>query len=79
MMEVKKNMSKEIKVPCKTYIQARQCECGGEMQRVYSNTTTLEYPPMYLHKCSKCGKTERLDKSYPFQIYSYDLTEEGDE
>lgn len=68
-------MSKEIKVPCQPYILTRQCECGGEMQRVYSDITTLEYPPKYTHKCNKCGKIEKLDKSYPCQMYEYDMPE----
>ena len=71
----KAQQSKEIKVPCKVNIVTRQCECGGEMQRVLSSTTTLEYPLMYLHECSRCGNTERFTKSYPYPIYLYDLPE----
>ena len=68
-------MSKKVKVPCKVNIITMQCDCGGEMQRVYSNTSTLEYPPMYLHKCNKCGKIERFDTSYPQPVYSYEWPE----
>lgn len=71
-------MSKEIKAPCKTYIQTRPCECDREMQRIYSSTTMLQYPLMYLRERSTYGKTELIDESYLFTVCSYNSIEEGD-
>lgn len=68
-------MSKEIKVPCQTYILTRQCECGGEMKYEPDGSITMVYPLRYTHKCTKCGKTETFTITYPRTIYEYDMPE----
>jgi hypothetical protein len=38
-------------------------ECGGAMEPTGFRYDTC--PPMYPHKCVKCGHGENLDKVYP--------------
>lgn len=34
------------------------CDCGGEMKA--SGATLLSKPPLYPHRCDKCGATESV-------------------
>lgn len=68
-------MSKEIDVPCQTFIRVMQCECGGEMKYEPSEFTTLQHPLKYKHVCNKCGKVEYFTTTYPMQISTYEMPE----
>lgn len=37
--------------------------CGGEL--IFTNVTLTMNPPVYPHKCNRCGRTETLDQIYP--------------
>lgn len=41
----------------------------GEMEVDTSEPTLMSNPPLIPHKCTKCGKTMHLPKSYPFVKY----------
>lgn len=68
-------MSKEVNVPCQTFIRVMQCECGGEMKYEPSEITTLQHPLKYKHVCNKCGKVEYYTNTYPMQISTYEMPE----
>ena len=68
-------MSKEINIPCQTFIRAMQCDCGGEMKYEPSEFTTLQYPLKYKHVCKKCGKVEYFEHCYPRQQFVYQFEE----
>lgn len=68
-------MSKEINIPCQTFIRAMQCDCGGQMKYEPSEFTTLQYPLKYKHVCTKCGKVEYYTTTYPVQISTYEMPE----
>lgn len=68
-------MSKEVNVPCQTFIKAMQCNCGGELRYKPSDIATLQYPPKYKHICNKCGKIEYFKQTYPQQLASYKMPE----
>lgn len=68
-------MSKEIDVPCQTFIRVMQCECGGEMKYEPSEFATLQYSLKYKHVCNKCGKVEYYTTTYPVQISTYKMPE----
>lgn len=38
------------------------CECGGKFK--FTGTVFEVYPPLYGHKCNKCGKTIEFWKAY---------------
>lgn len=71
-------MSKEINVPCQTFVRVMQCECGGEMRHEYEQVVTLQDPPKYKHVCNKCGKVEYYTTTYPMQISTYEMPEIND-
>lgn len=48
-------MSREIDVPCQTFIKTMQCDCGGEL-RFTSDLKDLREGPPYKHICNRCGK-----------------------
>lgn len=64
-------MSKEINVPCQTFIRVMQCDCGGELRFTQDLKDLGEGPP-YKHICNKCGNVEYFESTYPqtFSIYS---------
>lgn len=68
-------MSKEIYVPCQTFVKVMQCECGGEMRYEYEEVTnpTLQHPLKYKHVCNKCGKVEYYTNTYPAQFGTYEM------
>ena len=68
-------MSKELDIPCQTFVRVLQCDCGGEMRYEYSEITTLQYPIKYKHVCNKCGKVEYFTNTYPQQISTYNMPE----
>ena len=68
-------MSKELKVPCQTYVKIMQCDCGGELRHEPSEFTTLQFPMKYKHVCNKCGKVEYFTNIYPAQFATYDIPE----
>lgn len=63
-------MSREVNVPCQTFIRAMQCECGGEM-RSDCERVGLKYK----HVCNKCGKVEYYTTTYPTQVSTYEMPE----
>lgn len=38
----------------------------GEMKTVPGSEAKLSFPPMFDHKCTKCGKMMLLPKIYPY-------------
>jgi hypothetical protein len=38
-------------------------QCGGRMS--HTGVVFTRYPPLYPHKCDKCGYEEKRDKIYP--------------
>lgn len=68
-------MSKEVQVPCQTFIRTMQCDCGGELRYKPSEFTTLQHPLKYKHVCNKCGKEEYFTTTYPNQFLTYVMPE----
>ena len=67
-------MSKEVNVPCQTFIKAMQCDCGGELRySAEEGITTLLLQLKFRHICNKCGKVEYFDNTYPQQLSSYHM------
>ena len=71
-------MSKELDIPCQTFVKIMQCDCGGEMRYEPSEFTTLQYPLKYKHVCNKCGKVEYYTTTYPMQVSTYEMPEIND-
>lgn len=47
-----------------------QCEkCGEGFMEDDSGAVIATYPPLYLHKCTKCGYREVFSKRYPMLEY----------
>lgn len=67
-------MSKEINIPCQTFVKIMQCDCGGEL-RLSSDLEDLRVGPPYKHVCNKCGKVEYYTTTYPAQISTYEMPE----
>lgn len=65
-------MSKEINIPCQTFIKAMQCDCGGEL-RFSSNLEDLRVGPPYKHVCNRCGKIEYFESDYPKTFSSHQI------
>ena len=74
----KTKMSKEINVPCQTFVKTMQCECGGELRYEPTEFTTLQHPLKYKHVCNKCGKVEYYTTTYPMQVSTYEMPEIND-
>lgn len=73
-------MSKEVNVPCQTFIRTMQCDCGGELRySVEERVTSLRYPLKFKHICNKCGKVEYFENTYPLQFSTYEMPEIKDE
>ena len=72
-------MSKEVNVPCQTFVKTMQCECGGELRHEPTEFTTLQHPLKYKHVCNKCGKVEYYTTTYPIQVSTYEMPEINDE
>jgi hypothetical protein len=68
-------MSKEFILPCQVFVNAMQCDCGGELVHVLDVKSTNSNPPKYRHICNKCGKVEYFDNYYPRQQLLYQLEE----
>ena len=66
-------MSKELDIPCQTFVKIMQCDCGGEMRYEPGEFTTLQYPLKYKHVCNKCGKIEYFESDYPKTFSSYQI------
>lgn len=58
----------EMVAEAKVLIVNQVCDkCGeGSMQRD-GNEVYMSYPPLYPHKCDKCGYKANYNNSYPFQ------------
>lgn len=67
-------MSREIDVPCKTFIKTMQCDCGGELRFTQDLKDLREGPP-YKHICNRCGKIEYFEFTYPKTFSSYSMPE----
>lgn len=65
-------MSKEIDVPCQTFIRTMQCDCGGELRFTQDLKDLREGPP-YKHICNRCGKVEYFESTYPKTFSSYSM------
>ena len=72
-------MSKEINVPCQTFVKIMQCDCGGELRySTEERITTLQYPLKYKHICNNCGKVEYFENTYPLQFSTYNMPKIGE-
>lgn len=67
-------MSREIDVPCQTFIKTMQCDCGGELRFTQDLKDLREGPP-YKHICNRCGKIEYFESTYPKTFSSYSMPE----
>ena len=67
-------MSKELDIPCQTFVKIMQCDCGGEL-RLSSDLEDLRVGPPYKHICNKCGKIEYFESIYPKTFSSYQIPE----
>ena len=65
-------MSKELDIPCQTFVKIMQCDCGGEL-RLSSNLEDLRVGSPYKHVCNKCGKIEYFESDYPKTFSSYQI------
>ena len=60
-------MAKIKEVAVVPYQSKAYCECGEELK--YKGSQKMCNPPLYIHHCEKCGKTENLDKVYPCLVW----------
>lgn len=67
-------MSREVDVPCQTFIKTMQCDCGGEL-RFTSDLKDLREGPPYKHICNRCGKIECFESTYPITFSTYTMPE----
>ena len=67
-------MSRELDIPCQTFVKIMQCDCGGEL-RSSSDLEDLRVRPPYKHICNKCGKIEYFKSIYPKAFSSYQIPE----
>ena len=67
-------MSRELDIPCQTFVKIMQCDCGGEL-RSSSDLEDLRVRPPYKHICNKCGKIEYFESIYPKTFSSYQIHE----
>lgn len=49
----------------------------GEMKTVAGSEVKMGFPPMFDHKCTKCGKTMLLPKMYPYIEWVHENEEEN--
>ena len=61
-------MSKELDIPCQTFVKIMQCDCGGDLE-------DLRVGPPYKHVCNKCGRVEYFESTYPKTFSSYQMPE----
>lgn len=58
-METKEGVKAiRVRLICKTE------KCGNEM--LFTGTALMCNPPLYPHKCPKCGRTENVHVIYPY-------------
>lgn len=66
----------EQRLETKTYVIIQKCDkCReGKMMVDENNMLTLltSYPPLYPHKCDKCGHEENYNVVYPYQQIEYE-------
>ena len=58
----------EIKKEAKTILVNYECDVCGELMKS-TGSVKLVFPPLYEHRCPKCGEEINLDKSYPTTEY----------
>ena len=65
-------MSKELDIPCQTFVKIMQCDCGGEL-KLSSDLEDLRVGPPYKHICNKCGRLNILNQLIlkHFQVILY--------
>ena len=69
----------EFNRPLKMFMTHMQCPlCDGEMLYKETNEILTAWPPQFLHRCSKCGHTEKYDNIYPYVNYSEENDEDND-
>ena len=56
------------------YVECYCDICGGEM-KADTAVVLAVYPPLYPHKCSKCGATKDLREMYPTIKYVVENSE----
>lgn len=45
------------------------CDACGDGELKFTGMTKMSYPPIYVHKCSKCKEVFDLRKKYPSVEY----------
>lgn len=60
-------ISKEQKIKVVPFMIRLFCNCGGKM--IPEGIVLTVYPPLYPHKCERCGLTENTHNRYPYMSY----------
>lgn len=66
----------EIKTEVKVYNVDMECpQCHKGKMRP-TGVCLASFPPIYPHKCTKCGYLENYHQTYPYMTYDKQNTEE---
>ncbi len=59
----------EVASEVKVFRVKMKCNKCKEGDMVCGNTVLSLYPPLYSHKCNKCGNVENYKRKYPYTKY----------
>lgn len=67
----------EIKTEVKVYNIDMECPQCHKGKMCPTGVCFDSFPPIYPHKCTKCGYLENYDQIYPYTTYDEQYTEEA--